>query len=156
MKRSAEFDQRLINAAHGIMNWCQILCKFNRHDAEDLFQTVMLKALLHPVDDSNINNWLMTIARNHFINEFNRSKTYQVIPSGLGIDFETRSQYQENTIDTDHLMGMLDGMWIGSCLKMYSAGYKYKEISSELNIPIDTVKSRIYYARERLMKEMDG
>ena len=33
-------------------------------------------------------------------------------------------------------------------------GYKYKEIADELNLPIGTVKSRIFLARKRLMEDL--
>jgi RNA polymerase sigma-70 factor (ECF subfamily) len=36
--------------------------------------------------------------------------------------------------------------------KMHLEGYKYKEISEELKLNIGTVKSRIYFARQKLMK----
>jgi RNA polymerase sigma-70 factor (ECF subfamily) len=35
--------------------------------------------------------------------------------------------------------------------KMYFEGYKYKEIATSLNIPIGTVKSRIFIARKKLI-----
>ena len=33
-------------------------------------------------------------------------------------------------------------------------GFKYKEIADKLNIPIGTVKSRIFIARKKLMKSL--
>ena len=33
---------------------------------------------------------------------------------------------------------------------MHVAGYKYSEIAEELNLPVGTVKSRIFFARKRL------
>lgn len=33
---------------------------------------------------------------------------------------------------------------------MYIAGYKYSEIAEKMNIPLGTVKSRIFFARKRL------
>jgi RNA polymerase sigma-70 factor (ECF subfamily) len=35
--------------------------------------------------------------------------------------------------------------------EMHFNGFKYKEIASELDIPIGTVKSRIFIARKKLM-----
>jgi RNA polymerase sigma-70 factor (ECF subfamily) len=34
---------------------------------------------------------------------------------------------------------------------MHFEGFKYKEISEKLHIPIGTVKSRIFFARKKLM-----
>lgn len=33
---------------------------------------------------------------------------------------------------------------------MHVAGYKYNEIAKEMNLPLGTVKSRIFFARKRL------
>jgi RNA polymerase sigma-70 factor (ECF subfamily) len=38
--------------------------------------------------------------------------------------------------------------------EMHFAGYKYKEIADKLDIPIGTVKSRIFIARKRLMDQL--
>jgi RNA polymerase sigma factor (sigma-70 family) len=37
-------------------------------------------------------------------------------------------------------------------LKLYLAGYAYKEIAKMTNVPIGTVKSRIHLAKEKLKK----
>jgi RNA polymerase sigma-70 factor (ECF subfamily) len=37
---------------------------------------------------------------------------------------------------------------------MYFQGFKYQEIGNKLNIPIGTVKSRIFIARKKLMSEL--
>jgi RNA polymerase sigma-70 factor (ECF subfamily) len=34
---------------------------------------------------------------------------------------------------------------------MHIEGYKYKEIADELNLKIGTVKSRIFFTRQKLM-----
>ena len=35
---------------------------------------------------------------------------------------------------------------------MYVSGYKYQEIADKLQIPLGTVKSRIFFARQELQK----
>lgn len=37
---------------------------------------------------------------------------------------------------------------------MYIAGYKYSEIAEKMNIPLGTVKSRIFFARKRLQGKL--
>jgi RNA polymerase sigma-70 factor (ECF subfamily) len=37
---------------------------------------------------------------------------------------------------------------------MHFEGYKYQEIADEMNIPIGTVKSRIFIARKMLNKKL--
>jgi RNA polymerase sigma-70 factor (ECF subfamily) len=38
--------------------------------------------------------------------------------------------------------------------KMFFEGYKYKEIADRFDLPIGTVKSRIFLARKQLMHEL--
>ena len=35
---------------------------------------------------------------------------------------------------------------------MFLSGYKYNEIADKLNVPLGTVKSRIFFARQELQK----
>jgi len=37
---------------------------------------------------------------------------------------------------------------------MFLDGYKYKEIAEELNLPLGTVKSRIFFTRKKLEKSL--
>ena len=40
--------------------------------------------------------------------------------------------------------------------EMHTQGFKYKEIASELDISIGTVKSRIFFGRKKLMERLQG
>jgi RNA polymerase sigma-70 factor (ECF subfamily) len=40
--------------------------------------------------------------------------------------------------------------------KMYLSGYKYQEIAEHLNIPIGTVKNRIFQARIEIQNHLTG
>ena len=37
---------------------------------------------------------------------------------------------------------------------MYVSGFKYREIAEKLNLPLGTVKSRIYFTRQKLQEEL--
>jgi RNA polymerase sigma-70 factor (ECF subfamily) len=37
---------------------------------------------------------------------------------------------------------------------MHISGFKYKEIAAHLGVPIGTVKSRIFFTRQKLQKEL--
>ena len=37
---------------------------------------------------------------------------------------------------------------------MYVSGFKYREIADKLGLPLGTVKSRIYFTRQRLQEEL--
>ena len=36
----------------------------------------------------------------------------------------------------------------------YVSGFKYREIADKLNLPLGTVKSRIYFTRQRLQEDL--
>ena len=38
--------------------------------------------------------------------------------------------------------------------QMYVAGFKYREIAEKLNLPIGTVKHRLFFIRKRLKDEL--
>jgi RNA polymerase sigma-70 factor (ECF subfamily) len=40
--------------------------------------------------------------------------------------------------------------------EMHFEGFKYKEIAIHLNLPIGTIKSRIFIARKKLMEQLPG
>ena len=37
---------------------------------------------------------------------------------------------------------------------MHLAGYRYAEIADRMKLPVGTIKSRIYYARQRLRSQL--
>ena len=39
---------------------------------------------------------------------------------------------------------------------MHTKGYKYREIAERLNLRIGTVKSRIFFSRQKLMQQLTG
>jgi RNA polymerase sigma-70 factor (ECF subfamily) len=57
------------------------------------------------------------------------------------------STYAEKEI-TDAINSFADEYRIP--FSMHLAGYKYNEIAEEMNLPLGTVKSRIFFARQRL------
>ena len=40
--------------------------------------------------------------------------------------------------------------------KMHTQGFKYKEIAEKLDLPIGTVKSRIFFTRKKLQGMLEG
>jgi RNA polymerase sigma-70 factor (ECF subfamily) len=39
---------------------------------------------------------------------------------------------------------------------MYTSGYKYYEIADHLQLPLGTVKNRIFQARQEIQKKLTG
>lgn len=139
----------------------------DRDESLDLVQDTILKALTYKDkfrEDVNLKGWLFTIMRNTFINNYRkhqRSKTSVDISKDLYYlnmeDEHTFHRPQEsmqfkeiwssmNTIKDEFMIPF----------KMHTTGYKYQEIASHLDLPIGTVKNRIFQARKEIQKKLQG
>jgi len=134
----------------------------NMDDADDLLQDTMLKALVNRdkfAEKTNIAAWLYTIMKNTFINNYRKAVKantiiddtkelyYLNIPQTTG-SISPESRYAEKEIKKN--IDALDETY-RIPFQMHNDGYKYKEIAEKLDIPIGTVKSRIFLARKELM-----
>ncbi len=134
----------------------------NWDDAEDLIQDTLFKALRYKdyfQEGTNFKGWLFTIMRNIFINGYKRKKLQQnllaesahnVMINGSKLKEDTISStlnHQEilkavNTLSDDYRKPF----------QMFVDGFHYDEIAEEMGIPMGTVKSRIFHARQKLSK----
>ena len=109
----------------------------------------------------------MTIMRNTFINDYRRRKRRQTIydktdnnyfiNSG---DFSVANEGESNVLmeEIKEKIESLEG-WMRIPFMMHFNGFKYEEIAVQLDVPLGTIKSRIFFARKRLkhmIKEVYG
>ena len=133
----------------------------DKERAQDLVQDTTLKALDNEgkfVDNTNFKGWIMTIMRNIFINDYRKSTRENTVvdmtedlfhlnvSQGSGIS-TPEGAYTANEVST-----ILAGFPADfrRPFSMHVAGYKYEEISAKLNMPLGTVKSRIFFTRKRM------
>ncbi len=159
-----EFNQQLINQRTPLKNFAYSLT-LNAEEAQDLVQETYLKALKYRdkfVDATNLKAWLYTIMKNTFINTYRRSvKTRQIITQTEDLSLvrplngsngpSAESQINLKTIN--NAVEALEEEYKVPFMR-YFDGYKYKEIADELDLPIGTVKSRIFLARKKLMSDL--
>ena len=159
-----EFNQQLINQRTPLKNFAYSLT-LNSEEAQDLVQETYLKALKYRdkfADASNLKAWLYTIMKNTFINTYRRSvKTRQIITQTDDLSMVkplngSNSPSAESQINLKHIQNAVDSLEDDYKIPFtrYHDGFKYKEIADELDLPIGTVKSRIFLARKRLMEEL--
>lgn len=157
---SKNFESKLLALQSNLLNFAYLLTS-NRDDAYDLLQDTTLKALDNEdkyVDNVNFKGWVFTIMRNIFINNYRK-----VVRSATVID-QTEDLYhlnlpQESGLDTPEgsvAVGEITAV-INSFsddyripFSMHVQGYKYNEIAEKMNLPLGTIKSRIFFARQRL------
>lgn len=136
----------------------------NTDDANDLIQDTMLKALRYKDNfqaGTNFKGWLFTIMRNIFINDFKRKKLRKTMSDS------TDEQYFLNhgRISEDSVSSSINFKDIQNSVnnlnyeykmpfQLFMDGYHYDEIAERMEIPMGTVKSRIFHARKKLMSEL--
>ncbi len=159
---TASFQSQLIAMQSNLLNFAYKLTN-NSDDAQDLLQDTTLKVLDSEskfAEGTNFKGWVFTIMRNIFINNYRRvvrtatvvDKTEDLyhlnLPQESG--FETpEGSFAANEI-TDAINSFSDEYRIP--FSMHVAGYKYNEIAEKMNLPLGTVKSRIFFARQRLQE----
>jgi RNA polymerase sigma-70 factor (ECF subfamily) len=159
-----EFNQQLINQRTPLKNFAYSLT-MNIEEAQDLLQDTYLKAITYRekfVDASNLKAWLYTIMKNTFINNYRRNiKTRQIIQQTDDLSYVkvangVGNPSADSQINHKELVKAVQNLEDEYKIPFtrYFDGYKYKEIAQELNLPIGTVKSRIFLARKRLMEQL--
>lgn len=139
----------------------------DREESSDLVQDTILKALMYKdkfMTDTNLKGWLFTIMRNTFINNYRKnqrvrtshdnSKELYFLNAEDNHTFncpDTRIEYKDIW---KHVNELRDELL--TPFKMHTSGYKYHEIAEHLNLPIGTVKNRIFHARKEIQKKLTG
>jgi RNA polymerase sigma-70 factor (ECF subfamily) len=132
----------------------------NSEDAADLYQETALRALSNKDKfrpGTNFKAWSFTIMKNIFINNYRKKvKRNTIIDSTDNMYFINSGSIVENDAEKNILMKELNRM-INSLeenlripFEKHYEGYKYQEIADDLDLPLGTVKSRIFFARKAL------
>lgn len=162
--KQQDFEQRLVEEMKDLEYYALSLTK-DKELAVDLVQDTLLKALIHHksfAKDTNMKAWLSTIMRNTFINAYRRKKRSEDLQKQADTTAVFSSPKACIQRATDHEVCYSDILKEISVLpkqqripfNMINQGYKYQEIADMLNISIGTVKSRIFLARKKLMKNL--
>jgi RNA polymerase sigma-70 factor, ECF subfamily len=134
-------------------------------DAADLMQETFFKAIKNKEkyeDGTNIKGWLYTIMKNTFINNYRKKKHQNTFVDETENKYFINSRQAEKDVRTDRLIDQeylmqqletVDKSYLDTFMMHYN-GYKYEEISEILNIPLGTVKSRIFLARRKMMEKL--
>lgn len=154
------FQQRLLELQDNMLNFAYLLTS-NNEEAHDLLQDTTLKVLDNQdkyTDNTNFKGWVFTIMRNIFINNYRRLVRNQTMVDQTD-DLYHLNLPQESGFDTPD--GAFNVKEITKAINsfadeyripfsMHIAGFKYNEIANKMNLPLGTVKSRIFFARQKL------
>ena len=153
-------ETNLVDLQDNMLSFAMTLTS-NKEQARELTQEATLKALSN-LDKyySNINfkGWVFTIMHNIFVNNYRRMIRSQTIidqtdnlyllnmsqNSGLETP-EASYSYSEIKKSIDNFSEEYKKPFL-----MHVSGFKYDEIAKDMNLPLGTIKSRIFFARKRL------
>jgi len=164
MKSSMDFKSDLINVQDELFRFAFKLTA-NREEANDLLQETSLKALDN-VDkyapDTNFRGWMYTIMRNIFINNYRkvvREQTYVDQTDNLyhlNLPQDSGFESAEGAYDLKEMRRVVNALPSDYRVpfSMHVSGFKYREIADKLNLPLGTVKSRIFFTRQKLQEEL--
>lgn len=160
MSDSVTFKNRLLGLQGNMMSFAYQLTT-NKEAAQDLVQDATLKALDNEekyVDNVNFKGWVFTIMHNIFVNNYRRQvKSATIIDTTedlyhLNVSQESGFHTPEGSFAAKEISKAINGFTdeYKVPFTMYLAGYKYNEIADKMDLPLGTVKSRIFFARKRL------
>ncbi|HMS52234.1 MAG TPA: RNA polymerase sigma factor [Chitinophagales bacterium] len=157
---TANFPQQVVNLSGSLKPFAFNLTK-DMDEAKDLLQETIYRALVNQekyAEGTNLKAWLFTIMKNIFINTYRKKSKQRVI-----VD-TTDNLYFINSFSTvipnsaEKSLMYEDAMDAIAKLSadyrvpfmMHYNGFKYQEIADDLQLPLGTVKSRIFFARKAL------
>jgi RNA polymerase sigma factor (sigma-70 family) len=145
---------------------------YNQEDADDLVQETYLKAyrFIDKYDEgTNAKAWLFKILKNAYINEYRKR-----VKQPIKVDYEEITAYHDT--DDDRISGYSDlreeiflhmmGDEVTSAINSLPLdfrtvillcdieGFTYEEIASIIDVPIGTVRSRLFRARNLLKEKL--
>ncbi|HOW40627.1 MAG TPA: RNA polymerase sigma factor [Bacteroidales bacterium] len=156
-----EFNHSLIAMKSNLHRFALSLTS-DRETALDLVQDTYLKAITYKdkfVDYTNLKAWVFTIMKNTFINNYRRNVKENTIIDGTQDLYYINQPHDKGFISPESsfseaeiekaIDSLSDEFRIP--FRMHVNGFKYKEIADELGLKIGTVKSRIFFTRQKLM-----
>lgn len=136
-------------------------------DRQDLVSDTLLKALdkkayFREGGESQFRGWLVTVMTNIFINNYRKGVRYATdhYDNEQMTQLTEQRQYSKDT-DSDSIREELADVVKRSLsvidyriLMAHANGYAYEQISEIMELPIGTIKSKIFMARKKVMKNI--
>ncbi|TSA35653.1 MAG: RNA polymerase sigma factor [Porphyromonadaceae bacterium] len=159
-----EFNHQLMGMQSKLGFFAKSLTS-DQEDAKDLLQETLYKALTNRdkfQGGKNLKAWVFTIMKNTFINNYRRNVRFNTLidstDNSYYLNLRTESVFQspEACHNEKEIRTAISELPEDYRLpfEMQTKGYKYKEIAEYLNQPLGSVKSKIFFARKRLMERL--
>lgn len=137
----------------------------DEEDAKDLFQETACRVWAHRdrfEPGTDFRAWSCTIMTNYFINQYRlRQRRRRLLKENSSLNYlyaegSSRNLGEMYLLSTEVMesLGQI-GDEFSVPIRMSSEGYPYQEITEQMGLPLNTLKSRIHYGRKKLRKIMD-
>ena len=156
---TANFNSRIQKIDNLLFGFAMKLTN-NRDNAKDLYQETVFRAFKNKdrfTVGTNFKAWVTTIMRNSFINNYRKKKTRNKIETPIedmmyALKDKVIGAKAESNMMTTELNRMIDELKDSYRIPftMFLKGYQYNEIAEHMDLPMGTVKSRIFFARKQL------
>jgi len=154
-----EFNSLVLHHSESLKPFAISLTR-DYEEAKDLCQETLYKAFAYREKyehGTNVKAWLFTIMRNIFINSYRRNIRKKAVVDTITYSQPSYVASSDITIklkEIEAAIHRLPSVFKTACI-LYLEGYKYHEIAFTLNEPLGTIKSRIYFAKKSLQKQLD-
>jgi RNA polymerase sigma-70 factor (ECF subfamily) len=148
----SQYERPVFNAAYRILG--------DRDDAADATQTVFLKVFEHIADyDQKYKffSWVYRIAINESLNQVKKRRSQESLDDSQASPWQGPAE----ELDTAQLCKKVQGALMvltedyrTVVVLKHLSGCSYQQISEILQIPVKTVKSRLYTARQSMKKTL--
>lgn len=133
----------------------------NPHNAEDLVQETMAKAMLNESKyepDTNLGGWLYTMLRNIFLSDMRKVRTSYHDPHDLvdAIAVEENQLMKVQATDMDRILGELHPDHREAIQLLIIDDLTYEEAAAKTGVAVGTLKSRVHRARKQIVERFEG
>lgn len=161
-----ELIEEIYNAHYAYLKKYLIGLTKSDENADDIIQELFSKILVNPsvlLEVNYMRSWLVKSAKNTLLDHYKKKKPELLkderIIETILINYQTPETSMIINNQLDAILGSLSTTDKAIIVAKEYYGYKYEEISELLNIPIPTLKSKVFRLKKQMVKEkgdLDG
>lgn len=156
----ADAVRELVERFQGVILALGIRMLGHRHDAEDVAQETIVRALraIHGFDQERpLRPWLLGIAANRCRTALSRRARRPIPVESVGDRVDTRERLDDPNdlaAELEHALGRLRPGYRAVFVLFHEQGLPYEEISATIGRPLGTVKTWLHRARTEIAEDL--
>lgn len=159
-----EIESILLEYATPVFKYC-IRRLHNIHDAQDLSQEILmevLKGLTRGYKIDHLSAWIWKIAHHRYARKLDSSKNHCISLQDSGLDMllydDTSFEAAENELMQNFIfqaIGSIAQSHRDILVDYYVKELSYSQIAQKHGLPLNTVKTRLFYGKQKLKERVD-